>query len=1254
MKACCSFFWLILICPLWAEPPTYTIYSPPNDWTTYLSVPLAFQVSSPDPTATFTWRFSNGEVHEGEGFLFTPTRLGTVEAVLTVTNGQGESAPPESRFVYVADINNFATQPSVTLTAAGSSVNPGSTMTITPQITDPDQASGHRIFWNWQENTGPIQRQESDTLTLEGKIIDGIPVFYQVSCIVVDEQNVPSFPGYFSLSTVEGNLAPSVTITEPQSLQVFRAGEVVTFKAVAEDPEGGPVQLAWSASGDILNPDGQGDTFTWVFDEPDYYSVVVQATDDQGATSSTNVTIQIVESDTSVVSSILTPVTTPRVFEGDDLILTGLAALPGFWRVLQVPSGNEQLRLEGNNPGRVRFDDQGWYWLNFQVDNNGVPSTLNFYNTRAVAVQNRDFNQAPVFVGESQQVYEFFVRNGSQVNLEVVAEDPEGGPLTFYRSRDGAFPVQVESSESVTVSVPESEFEGGFARVFFRTLVSDAQGKPAAKTFDHAVYVYGDVVPPFLSWRDYRPAVTVFHPLGETFQPILEVSNPDELDLEYSWSATYWDTPFPFFESTVRQIEPLSFERPGLVNLQVGAISSDGLYSPPYFASMRLYVYDPNKLPVAEITRPSTESIRGALNRPLIFESRVEEPNYVNGGIRFYGLTQISQNKQWRVVREADGTEVVSAEGDRFEWAPTSVGDYKVYFFTTNNLGLSSAEDFVLVSVLDTDDASFEPNDVQENAAPLSAGAFDGLSVSASDPVDWFSFSFDKPGSFLTFSLDLRESAEDLEVEVFQGQSSVKEQLLIAGRVNRFSFTGADAGTYFLRLSLTAESSGKRMLDFGISVDVLQPRLSAPMVKHDEVDQTFLTIVNDSGDPAALSLTAYDAQGTTLSEAAFNLEARGALVSDVGELFGAETAAAMSWFSVSSGNRLRGVSVTTGRDSETSFAEPLVVDAYDRLVVPHIAEDTANWYTRTAMAQTAGGLLQTRFESAAGDFDIPGSDSQVGFLNLDYQDFFNGTLPSGLSWGSFATTDQEPVMSGAELFGTKNGPPRLTALNLLSGQISNPNFVSDQRMLVFPHIAADTATFWTGIAFVNVDGVKGDVRLTAYNQDGEVLAEEVFCLEAFEKRVGLAQGFFPSAPAGIAWIRLESDVDVQGYELFGDNTGDNQRLAGFPAVSGAEDVLVFSRIQNNAQSWTGIAVVNLNETNTATLSYELFAADGRLLDTGNREVGPLQKDVALLTALFDSVPEDAAWLKVRASEPVIGFQLFGDYAGRHLAAGAAQ
>ena len=431
-----------------------------------------------------------------------------------------------------------------------------------------------------------------------------------------------------------------------------------------------------------------------------------------------------------------------------------------------------------------------------------------------------------------------------------------------------------------------------------------------------------------------------------------------------------------------------------------------------------------------------------------------------------------------------------------------------------------------------------------------------------------------------------------------------------------------------------------------------------PYPKYDVIDTTALTVVNPFNEPAAVVFEARDNAGQTLSEWSTVIPGYGRIERTVEELFPSLNVLQLDWVRVRSDKGVVGMSLTLARDHKTAVAEPAIIGNLDELIVPHIAQNTDQWFTKVALINNTSGDASALFNTSAGNYGVPAVTNPYAHALFDFVQFFGGSLPGGTEWGRFAETNASVAMAGMEVFGKRDGNLQVAGLNLSSEKLKNPNFYYVRKNITFPHVAADTRNFWTGIAFVNTEDQTNTATLRAYSASGSVLAEEALVMEPRGKRVGLAYQLFPTlnSESAISWVHLETDGAITGYELFGSNDGSDRRLAGLQAVGGGGTSLVLPKIQvEPGIFWTGVAVVNLSSNASASLTYTCYADDGSVTGTAQRSVGPNQKDVALAEALFGGLlPYKTTWIKIDSSQPIAAFELLGDINGEFLAGVIAQ
>jgi hypothetical protein len=113
---------------------------------------------------------------------------------------------------------------------------------------------------------------------------------------------------------------------------------------------------------------------------------------------------------------------------------------------------------------------------------------------------------------------------------------------------------------------------------------------------------------------------------------------------------------------------------------------------------------------------------------------------------------------------------------------------------------------------------------------------------------------------------------------------------------------------------------------------------------------------------------------------------------------------------------------------------------------------------------------------------------------------------------------------GLELFGT-------------AGQLDGiPLNVEPDTTVYYPHVAAD-ATWWTGMALVNLESVPATVTLTAYDDAGNAVATQTVSLGAHAKLAKYAEEFFTQDIGKATYFTFSSDRMLAGFQLNGSVDG---------------------------------------------------------------------------------------------------------------------
>jgi hypothetical protein len=175
----------------------------------------------------------------------------------------------------------------------------------------------------------------------------------------------------------------------------------------------------------------------------------------------------------------------------------------------------------------------------------------------------------------------------------------------------------------------------------------------------------------------------------------------------------------------------------------------------------------------------------------------------------------------------------------------------------------------------------------------------------------------------------------------------------------------------------------------------------------------------------------------------------------------------------------------------------------------------------------------------------------------------------------------------------------------------------------------------TGIVAYNPSSSSSNITVTSYTQDGTSLGTtNPIPIGAGEKYLGAVSAL--SLPNGTAWIKIDSDNPITGFELFG--TNDGNRLAGYTGVGINRKEGVFAKIEK--QGWTGIAFVNI-ENSQASITLTAYNDTGTAVATRELSLGSFAKVVSVVNNDFFLGQDisSATYIGYSSDKDLVGFQL---------------
>ena len=250
----------------------------------------------------------------------------------------------------------------------------------------------------------------------------------------------------------------------------------------------------------------------------------------------------------------------------------------------------------------------------------------------------------------------------------------------------------------------------------------------------------------------------------------------------------------------------------------------------------------------------------------------------------------------------------------------------------------------------------------------------------------------------------------------------------------------------------------------------------------------------------------------------------------------------------------------------------------------------------------------------------------------------NWELPAlpgdGFGWVEIITGDISQKLEGIINVRSTDGE-ELLALSS-SSESNQPVWV--------PHIASDL-NFYTLGSFVNLSDSQGTF---SFQSEGEAFS--LGNLEGRDQLVLNLRDLMGGTVIGPGWGHVTSNQDpisLVGAEIFGRSpeTGLRQSV-GVTLDSETSKTLYFLHLAKDInQFWTGVVIINPDETISNSISYEVYNDNGTLQEDLEPEVLlPGQKKVFLVDQNRQDLGIGASWLKVNGEAPLLGYMLFGTYA----------
>jgi hypothetical protein len=189
----------------------------------------------------------------------------------------------------------------------------------------------------------------------------------------------------------------------------------------------------------------------------------------------------------------------------------------------------------------------------------------------------------------------------------------------------------------------------------------------------------------------------------------------------------------------------------------------------------------------------------------------------------------------------------------------------------------------------------------------------------------------------------------------------------------------------------------------------------------------------------------------------------------------------------------------------------------------------------------------------------------------------------------------------------------------------------------------------TTLSVINLDSHAGNVGFQLIGDDGIQIGEtKLLQISALGKLFINDPAFFQQPGSGeilSGYVKIASDdVRLAGSTVFGHRDGESFSSA-LPLIYDLQNSVVFSHVASNDLYFTGLAIVNPNDSD-AMPALELYSEDGVLLERNEVELRAGQRTISLLPGFFSSLTEReqaSGYIRIVSAKPLASFALFGTH-----------
>ena len=209
-----------------------------------------------------------------------------------------------------------------------------------------------------------------------------------------------------------------------------------------------------------------------------------------------------------------------------------------------------------------------------------------------------------------------------------------------------------------------------------------------------------------------------------------------------------------------------------------------------------------------------------------------------------------------------------------------------------------------------------------------------------------------------------------------------------------------------------------------------------------------------------------------------------------------------------------------------------------------------------------------------------------------------------------------------------------------------------------PHIAEQTNQWQTflSIANPNPDFIKGDIEVPGASSVNTPLIDKLSAYLVDDMYTDVFNSNFPYDPSDKAhwWATIEGENGGQfvameafsqlRFEDMSDPTPLMDQVGALLLTDETSQTVIIPHVDTHWLWWTGIAINNVNDT-AVNITMTPYDSEGNALTPVSFTLDANSKAVNLVQGFWTSngveYPENTAWIKITADQPITGFELFG-------------